>query len=619
MAVMIPDSCPGKATQGEKRLYRLLQDHLPDDFTVWYEPEIDDRYPDFIVLSHTFGLLALETKGWYPAQLGRVTDQDAELLITQEGESHLERHKNPYRQVRAYMFSAMDVLAKEPLLRHGQGPYQGRLCFPGGCGVVFTNMTRTQLDQAGLGELFPPRKALCRDELDALQHSKDEAAFRRRLKQFMPADFPFDALTTEQCRTIHGVIHPEVVVKVRPVRPASRPALGEMPADTRALDVLDRKQEQIARFIGEGHRIVAGVAGSGKTVLLLARAKLLAMRDPEKRILVLCYNRSLAAYLRAQIGPDPSCRKIEVWPFRTWAERQTRLSWNRREEEFEHYEQRLTEAILALTPSWPEHRKYDAVLVDEAPDFYPEWLRVCGGVVKRGPEGDLLIVVDGAQSVYGRPGSFTWKSLGIHAQGRTRTLSKNYRNTKQIIEFAWAVAQPPQEDPEDAKAHVRVWPTHATRKGPTPAYGACRTAREERDLIAHLVLDFKNKGILEQDIGILYARREGKRIDELFADLRECATVCWITNESDPAARHQFLSRPGVRLCTIHSAKGLQFPVVILSAVDQLPNPMSSNEEADRNLFYVALTRAEHQLVLTWTGRSKFTERVLQSNRAMPL
>ncbi len=82
MAFMIPDSCPSKATQGEKRLYRLLQDHLPDDFTVWYEPEIDGRYPDFTLLADTFGLLTLETKGWYPAHLSRVTDHDVELLIT---------------------------------------------------------------------------------------------------------------------------------------------------------------------------------------------------------------------------------------------------------------------------------------------------------------------------------------------------------------------------------------------------------------------------------------------------------------------------------------------------------------------------------------------------------
>src|SRR5262249_13442139 len=154
MAVLIPDSCPGKATQGEKRLYRLLEDHLPDNFSVWYEPEVDDRYPDFIVLADTFGLLAIETKGWYPAQLSRVSDQAVDLLITQESESRIERHKNPYRQVREYMFTAMNLLAREPLLRDGQGPYQGRLCFPCGCGVVFTNVTAANSIRPALLKIF---------------------------------------------------------------------------------------------------------------------------------------------------------------------------------------------------------------------------------------------------------------------------------------------------------------------------------------------------------------------------------------------------------------------------------------------------------------------------------
>jgi superfamily I DNA/RNA helicase len=43
---------------------------------------------------------------------------------------------------------------------------------------------------------------------------------------------------------------------------------------------------------------------------------------------------------------------------------------------------------------------------------------------------------------------------------------------------------------------------------------------------------------------------------------------------------------------------------------------MSGDEEVDRNLFYVGLTRAEDQLVLTWAGRSKFTDHVVQSKFA---
>jgi len=95
--------------------------------------------------------------------------------------------------------------------------------------------------------------------------------------------------------------------------------------------------------------------------------------------------------------------------------------------------------------------------------------------------------------------------------------------------------------------------------------------------------------------------------------------VCWVSNEADPSGGVRSLGRPGVRLLTIHAAKGLEFPAVIVSALDQLPSPMERDEVRDSNLLYVGLTRATDHLVVTWAGRSPFTERVLRSNKAVAL
>jgi hypothetical protein len=72
MAILIPDSCPSRATVGEKRIFGLLRDTLPDHFTAWYEPIVAGRHPDFTLVSHDFSLLMLEIKGWYagPTVLG---------------------------------------------------------------------------------------------------------------------------------------------------------------------------------------------------------------------------------------------------------------------------------------------------------------------------------------------------------------------------------------------------------------------------------------------------------------------------------------------------------------------------------------------------------------------
>ncbi|MHC5723793.1 MAG: NERD domain-containing protein [Nostoc sp.] len=66
MAVMVTEPIPSNASQGEKTLYGILRDNLPDDFYVWYEPTIEKLHPDFIILGPSFGLLIIEVKGWYP-------------------------------------------------------------------------------------------------------------------------------------------------------------------------------------------------------------------------------------------------------------------------------------------------------------------------------------------------------------------------------------------------------------------------------------------------------------------------------------------------------------------------------------------------------------------------
>jgi len=81
--------------------------------------------------------------------------------------------------------------------------------------------------------------------------------------------------------------------------------------------VLDLNQEEVAkRWIGEGHRILFGVAGSGKTVILLARARYQARLQPDHDILVLCYNTVLMHYLAKCLADYDN---ITVRTFHSWA------------------------------------------------------------------------------------------------------------------------------------------------------------------------------------------------------------------------------------------------------------------------------------------------------------
>ena len=62
--------------------------------------------------------------------------------------------------------------------------------------------------------------------------------------------------------------------------------------------VMDLQQEQLARSLGAGHRVIHGVAGSGKTMILGYRAEYLAKATPARNpVLVLCFNEPLAVQL----------------------------------------------------------------------------------------------------------------------------------------------------------------------------------------------------------------------------------------------------------------------------------------------------------------------------------
>src|SRR6516165_11808147 len=89
MAEMIPDRLPSGASAGEKKVFALLQ-QLPDDVIVYYEPVVANRYPDFIVIMPSVGLLVIEVKGWYPNTIERA--DNAEVVVNARGQREVCKH-----------------------------------------------------------------------------------------------------------------------------------------------------------------------------------------------------------------------------------------------------------------------------------------------------------------------------------------------------------------------------------------------------------------------------------------------------------------------------------------------------------------------------------------------
>jgi DNA helicase-2/ATP-dependent DNA helicase PcrA len=75
--------------------------------------------------------------------------------------------------------------------------------------------------------------------------------------------------------------------------------------------------------------------------------------------------------------------------------------------------------------------------------------------------------------------------------------------------------------------------------------------------------------------------------------------------ESQESKRSYTDARRGVRVSTIHSAKGLEFPAAACLFADQFPRSWLDDvdEARERHLLYVGLTRACDHLLVTWSPR----------------
>ena len=63
MADIVPSKLRSNPTRGESRLHALLAT-LPDGCVSYYEPNVDGRHPDFVVLIPSVGILVIEEKGY---------------------------------------------------------------------------------------------------------------------------------------------------------------------------------------------------------------------------------------------------------------------------------------------------------------------------------------------------------------------------------------------------------------------------------------------------------------------------------------------------------------------------------------------------------------------------
>ena len=239
--------------------------------------------------------------------------------------------------------------------------------------------------------------------------------------------------------------------------------------------------------------------------------------------------------------------------------------------------------------------RYRCVIVDECQDFGTTELSIVRKLVAKN-EDDIFLCGDAAQQVSSKFQSVQAAGIATHAS-RNRELKLNYRNSRDILKAAFEMlAENFQDGLFDNTDFELLDPAYADFPGPTPLILEADSLEQE---IANALAYIPSLHNDENDRKTLIAiaglsnfeiGRYGKRPDVDLPFLRPDVAF----------------SDANIYLSDLEQSKGFEFDTVfILNCCEGvLPDSRIPDDEQFRDLarFYVTMTRAKKNLVVSWSG-----------------
>jgi len=264
---------------------------------------------------------------------------------------------------------------------------------------------------------------------------------------------------------------------------------------------------------------------------------------------------------------------------------------------------------IPLLRAEPGKLGYYSVIVDEAQDMGEQAFRLIRSIIPEAQNNDknsIFIVGDAHQRIYNRRASMS--SCGINIIGRSRKLRLNYRTTHEIRAWAVAVLKGISvDDLDQGKDSLDGYVSLA--RGMPPQLNGYGTDSEELAALAQWIEELPSDKIADNEIGILcHTNKQLLLVEDCFSS-HGISTLKLSTDKADERGK------PGVRLCTMHRAKGLEFKAVAIPFMSNNQFPPKwlldkAIDEADKedmegqlkSLLHVAATRAIGHLRVSWSG-----------------
>ena len=325
------------------------------------------------------------------------------------------------------------------------------------------------------------------------------------------------------------------------------------------LNQLTDEQSRAMRLFRRQRRfMVLGAAGTGKTVLAMARARELA--SDGFRTLLVCFNHPLGERLRDEMSDE---KLVVAGSFQAvckdFVERANMLPPGPIDSEWWDVSlpETFSEAAFAL------NRQFDAIVIDEAQDFHPDWWDYLELSFVNAGEGILAVFGDSNQDIY----RGEWKAP---LDGDPFVLETNCRNTIEIAERTNSLLKVDQ-------------PTLGTQ-GVSPTFKEAETVNQfTKSLDASLRKFLAEDGLKPDQVVVLTTRR---------SDVEE------LSGSRGGGVELGDGTRGTVLIETVHRFKGLEADAVVLLLHDQ-------DRDELRRLAYVGMSRPRALLHVIGTKSTK--------------
>jgi len=541
----------------EAELYRALQRGLSDDFYVYHHtPFVDPRdaaegEADFLVLHREFGLLLIECKGSGVHRLS-----DGGWVRTWKGQE--TPTQSPFDQAQGNLRKLVRILFERGRDIWPASARDLPMIFGHAVAFPYWNASTVPLP------LESPRAIV----FDAL----DLGDMGRRVQEAMefwgkgrePRPIPEKHFR----RFRQEVLHPELNIVH---------SLGaRLEVDGLRFARLTEEHVRALQGLSASPRLsIEGGAGSGKTALALEMARKLAGEEGGKRVLLLCFNRFLAAHLERTVASwDLPAGEVMArhfhgicqdaadalgvepdFPPEGAGEQQSRF-WN-------------VTFPLVLMEAWADGAlpQWDAILVDEAQDFADGWWEILEEGLADKELSHFAIFHDAAQNIFGRQAVLPELPVRF-------PLTYNLRNTQKIAAVVSRLSTLP------------LTPHPRCPEGEEPVVyeqeGGRKTLQQVESLVRKLV---EAQGVPVERIAVLTPH---SKKNSTLAEVEEIAGIPLTEKREE---------RAGALLhTTIGKFKGLECDVGILVDVDP------RDPRCNRNARYVAASRARQRLYVFAKG-----------------